>query len=41
MRWWATWYLTANYHVTGNWVRAHLNGAGSSNIFQVRFQVSY
>ena len=35
------WYVLPNVRLMGNWVRAHLNGVGDSNIFQMRFQIDY
>ncbi len=35
------WYLTTNYRVSFNYVRAHRNGVGDTNIFQMRTQVFF
>lgn len=35
------WFLTETVRVSANWVRGHLQGTGSMNIVQARFQVAY
>lgn len=35
------WYLNPNYRVSFNYIRAHLNGVGDTNIFEMRYQVAF
>ena len=35
------WYVFPNVRIMANYVLAHLNNVGDSDIFQLRFQIDY